>query len=442
MTSVGGPPTPTPRYRVQSLVFESGERFSLLIDRKTGIPLFNPTLYSLNELRASNRASASISQANRSIMVLTQSLESDGIDLGERLSQGQLLSASEIDSFLRLCYMPQGDIDALQPVAPNSNRNTRRQHSREGARMNMSAIDAPKALASSTASIRFHYGGAYIVWCARRQILRLGQEDAERSGLAIALAEIQEAFKARLAGGRREGISQRKGLPENQAERLLAVAHPISSENPWKGKHVRARNYLIVAWLINLGVRIGELLGLRVSDVNFQSNEVVIARRADEKLDPRKYQPNTKTNDRLLGLSDDLANLTREYVLKYRKAQGRAKGHPYLFVANGSGAPLTLVAVTKLFRELRAKCPGLPVDLSPHLLRHTWNDRFSEEMDKRRVEAAEEERLREYQMGWKSGSKSAKTYTRRHVERKAMEAGRNLQAKHRVQGVVKNDASK
>lgn len=78
MTSVGGPPTPTPRYRVQSLVFESGERFSLLIDRKTGIPLFNPTLYSLNELRASNRASATISQANRSIMVLTQSLESDG----------------------------------------------------------------------------------------------------------------------------------------------------------------------------------------------------------------------------------------------------------------------------------------------------------------------------------------------------------------------------
>jgi len=48
-------------------------------------------------------------------------------------------------------------------------------------------------------------------------------------------------------------------------------------------------------------------------------------------------------------------------------------------------------------------------------------------MDKRRVSSAEEEKIRSYLMGWKGGSGTASTYTRRHIERKAREAALLLQ---------------
>jgi hypothetical protein len=47
---------------------ESGERLPILVSR-SGLPLFDPTLYVLAELRARNRSGATIEQALRAIMV-------------------------------------------------------------------------------------------------------------------------------------------------------------------------------------------------------------------------------------------------------------------------------------------------------------------------------------------------------------------------------------
>lgn len=433
-----------PEYCVRNLVFESGERFSLLVDKTTGIPLFEPTLFALTVLRAKNRASDTIAQVNRSIKVAKQTLDHHGIDLDARLAEGRILATHEIDSFLSICSMRQSDIDALPANEVGSATASRRVASLESARMKATTAATEERVKRSTAGIRFYYGGAYIVWHARRRLLDLGLNHSTRAGLADALKELTQALDSRAPGGDRDSIHQRMGLTEAQTAQLLKVVDPTSDDNPWRGSHIRDRNFLIVMWLLNLGIRKGELLGIRISDVNFQSNEVLIARRPDEKTDPRKYQPKTKTNDRLLGLSEDLSALTRRYILKYRKAQGGSKKHPYLFVANGTGAPLTLVAVNKVFQQLRAKCPGLPDELTPHQLRHTWNDRFSEEMDLRRIDPVDEERQRAYQMGWKSGSKSAKTYTRRHVVRESTKAARSLQGKHKVKkmGIKNGDANR
>lgn len=42
----------------------------------------------------------------------------------------------------------------------------------------------------------------------------------------------------------------------------------------------------MLRWLLELGIRRGELLGVRLCDVDFQKLEVFIARRADSKDDP------------------------------------------------------------------------------------------------------------------------------------------------------------
>ena len=61
------------------------------------------------------------------------------------------------------------------------------------------------------------------------------------------------------------------------------------------------------------------------------------------------------------------------------------------------------------------------------VLRHTWNDFYSEEMDKNRVGEEQEKKTRSYLMGWSETSGTAATYTRRHIRKKAQAASLQLQ---------------
>jgi integrase len=183
--------------------------------------------------------------------------------------------------------------------------------------------------------------------------------------------------------------------------------------------HAQKRNYLIILWLLRLGLRRGELLGLRVSDIDFVRGRVTILRRADDIDDPRTLQPNAKTLPRQLELDRELIELTEDYVLSDRLAFARARRHDFLFVASGTGLPLSLPSITKLFRVLSAQPAMQATPLCAHLLRHTWNERFSEIVDLKGVPEETEKRVRSYLMGWSDISKSAAWYTRRHVKKKA-----------------------
>lgn len=88
---------------------------------------------------------------------------------------------------------------------------------------------------------------------------------------------------------------------------------------------------------------------------------------------------------------------------------------------------MSLPALNKVFNVLREKCPELPTSLSPHVMRHSWNDRFSEEMDKRQTAEESEKKIRSYLMGWSETSSTAATYTRRHTRKKAQEVSLKMQ---------------
>ena len=414
-------------YRVQTVVFASGERFPLLMEAGTGLPLFDATVFLLTQLRATNRASSTLEQAARAVMVLHQILDFLLIDLAARFSHGQVLQMSEVEAICRLCRLQQSALDEM--VCSDSRRPQRGSvHSLEQVRMAVGSASNGKDVSAQTAAIRLIYIRDYIRWLANRSLLARDARNANREHWSATASVMLEAISARIPGSSgRNVVGLRQGILSSELDRLVEVTHPDSPENPWKGAHVRRRNRLIILCLLQLGLRKSELLGLRLSDINFQSNEVLVARRPDDPVDPRVKEPNAKTRDRLLHLSDELAELTREYVMTDRKSLPGARRHPFLIVAIRTGHPLTKVAVNKLFVELRSKVTGLPEQLSPHVLRHTWNDQFSELMDEKGVAPELEEQLRSQQMGWKNGSKTAATYTRRHVDRKAREASLHLQ---------------
>jgi integrase len=407
-------------------MFSSGERFFVLQKKATGEPLFEPTLFVTNVARANGLASATIKQVLTSIMVLQLALDDMRIDLEERLSEGRLLGLNEVEAIIGYCRSGVARIVDTLPLkheglAPKV-------ISLEKARMRSGAAQETGLVDAQTTGVRVRYLRDYLDWLAKKRELKLGPAHPQFAGLSSIRELIYQAFTERVPKVfAKDEEEQRQGLSEEAMAQLRAVIEPSASNNPWKGEAIKLRNQLMVEYLISLGFRVGELLGIRISNISFQANEVTIKRQADEADDPRTRQPNTKTRSRTVPASDDLMSKTQHYITRVRSRQGTARKHDWLFVSNGAGKPLSLSAVNKIFDDIRAACPDLLADLTPHVLRHSWNDAFTALMDERKVSEEQEIKMRNELMGWSPKSKTAATYTRRVTRKKAKEAGRALQ---------------
>jgi site-specific recombinase XerD len=413
-------------FKVKLLKLGSGERFPILLNGE-GQPLFETTVYVLTELRARNQATNTISSSLRAIQVFYQFLAMRGIVMNERLSSGQLLTLSDVEDLTRLCRLPLEQIDAAQTGAMVKTEVCRKVVSLEKCRVRLQE-NVQKEVEPAFAGSRMRYIRGYVEWLVANHLGKSGLNRQAGESLQASLNRVVSAIDARIPKARHQGVTgQREGLAPESIVELLRVVWPQSPANPWKGEHTRHRNALIVQWLYYLGLRRGELLGVRVQDIDFRKGTVTIHRRADDVKDPRTNQPQTKTKAREIPLGEGLRSLTYEYVMSHRSALKGAMKHDFLFCADVTGRPMSLPTLNKVFVVLRKKCSDLPAALCPHVMRHTWNDRFSEEMDKRNTSEESEKKLRSYLMGWSETSGTAATYTRRHTRKKAQEVSLKMQ---------------
>ena len=222
-----------------------------------------------------------------------------------------------------------------------------------------------------------------------------------------------------------------KTIEEEDLEILLSVIDPQCELNPFD-KKVRHRNQLIVIILHSLGIRCGELLNLRVEDIDFAAQMLFIRRRADSIEDTRVNQPLVKTLERNLPMSDELTRLLHSYITGERKANIRKKKHGYLFITHKEGEtrgdPLSVPSYHKIIYRLRSIDSGLS-ELTGHKFRHTWNYLFSKLMDESTDYVSEEmqEKMRSNHMGWEPGSGTAQTYNRRFIVKESVKAALQLQ---------------
>ena len=417
----------SPRYAVQTIRLVSGERLPVLLDQAVGEPLFEPTVYAISELRSANQASNSIEAALRAVMVLHVFLELRHIDLTQRLREGEVLGLGEIDELVRLCRRPMKQLHALLDVQEDHAANPTQVTSLEKHRMKQDATENGKDVTSAGSRVR--YIRDYLRWRVNNHLSQHGMDQASRLVLTSAGTRATEAFNARIPSpGARNTVGGREGLSQDAIDRLLKIIDPESPANPWHRKFCKIRNQLAIHWLYELGIRRGELMGLEITAINFGNNTVAIVRNADSARDPRHRQPLTKTLDRILPISERLARMTSDYILHVRKEKKAGLSHGFLFVSSGTGAPLTLIGLNKIFEVLRKKCPELPDELTPHVLRHTNNDEFSRKMDEKKIPEQQEEKLRSYLMGWKPTSKTAGTYTKRHVRKQASAVSLEIQS--------------
>ena len=413
-------------FAVKTALLPSGERLPLLCSRSTGIPLFDPTVWSISELRARNLSSSTLKQALRAVMVLNLVLDRLGVDVESRFDEGRLIDLGEVEEITRQCRLSLQEL--AEEEAPEPRLVSAKVVSLEKARMRSSSTPHPSPVDQNTLAIRIRYIRDYLKWRAKTRLLRLGPRHELYSALRTTADTVESTLTARIpTSSGRNSLEEREGLSPEALAALRRIIDPTCHDNPWKSEYLRERNALIVKWFLSLGLRRGELLGVRISDINFQANEVLIARNADSPDDPRKEQPNTKTLARLLVLDKDLAALTREYIVGARRNIPGARKHEFLIVADGTGAPLTLGGLNKVFETLRNHCPELPRNFNAHVLRHTWNDLFSALMKARKVPEEAEKKMRSHIMGWSANSTSAATYTRRYTREQARKASLALQ---------------
>jgi hypothetical protein len=176
----------------------SGERLPVLLD-SVGQPLFGPTVYSLTELRARNRAANTIGNALRALLVFYLFLDLQKIDLGMRLDAGQLLALGEIEDLVRLCRFPVEKLSLMLDEA-ETKRGPAPVLSIEKHRMRLGVI-AEEEIVPASAATRLRCIRDYLGWLATDCLFRHGADKTYRATLESAGQFVANAINARLPSG-------------------------------------------------------------------------------------------------------------------------------------------------------------------------------------------------------------------------------------------------
>lgn len=405
------------KFVAQRIVFRNGERHSLLL-RVGGLPVHEVTLY-LGKFRNKGRAANTIHFVCSCLAILYRELQEARIDLLQRLSMGQFLTTQELDRLVTSARYRADDLEEDSDEGKTNVIDIRR----IGVRRSQKLVERqPVDVQTYASRLRYmadflSYIAGYVASTLPRSERRDLEADAERS-LTAFREHIPEVSK-------RAKLGARVGLSLEEQDQVLAVVHPDSPDNPWVRGFIRRRNWLIVVLLLASGMRRGELLGLQIGDIHPSQPKLNILRRADSPNDRRIRQPNTKTYDRTIELSASIMKALQTY-LKERRSIKTARSIPQLIVSEDGNA-LSMQAIDKIFKELRAAVPGVSVPLTSHVMRHTWNERFSEQAEAMNLPEVAEQRARNNQQGWSDHSNTAATYTRRYTERKGKELTRKIQ---------------
>lgn len=399
-------------HAIRSFVLPDGERYCLLIHVPSGVPLYYPALYVTTKIRNASTSVSVMEAALSAINILLAFCRERKINLEERVLTKEFFAIPELDGLRDACQQRLRHYElASTGTPPLKTLKAPTHHDRVGLAHEYN---------------RLTYLSKYLVWLISTLLGNRLDERCARQVKALA-----NALNARRP--------TRKGRNAESGVRALGDAELMALEgvqreggSPFKDEGVVVRNRLILRMLVGLGLRSGELLGVRIRDVDFHKNQLVVMRRPDQKDDPRVRQPRAKSLDRRIPLSDMLAKELYDYVVRYRRAIPGARKHDYLFITHKSGptqgAPLSISALQALMKVTARSTPEL-AGLHGHRLRHTWNDRFSREMDERESPPpeGEQEQVRAWSMGWKQGSGTAATYNKRFIEEKAQDIQLKLQ---------------
>lgn len=412
------------RYHVQTLVFENGERYPILMG-EDDMPHFYITLWVTTKLRSEGKAVNTISNKLEHVKWFLIWQDQEKRNIYDEFKSGNFLQVEDIQnikSFLKL------DISHLKKSS-NKNRNKI---------VNINSSPTLIEFSDSVGS-NHHYNRMtsvieYLVFLARIAAQFNNSAEIEKK-----IQIMEKQFKAARPTGRKKSENLKHlNLSKELVQEFMEVAHFDNPLNPFKNPDIRFRNYLMFRLMENHGIRSGELLSLKLTHLTLHGNKKSfwVRRNQDDIYDARKIQRVAKTKERMLIISDETADLISFYIIELRKKLKNSMSHPYLFVTHRKGKteglPLSGSTFDNTIFSTMKKVSNKFSALHPHYFRHNWNEIFSEKVDENNKLASEghenyqtidsgtEAKMRMHLMGHSSES-SGNIYNQRHITRKANE---------------------
>lgn len=202
-------------------------------------------------------------------------------------------------------------------------------------------------------------------------------------------------------------------IPDEVFCRMLEMIHPSSPNNPFKGS--RIRNYLMVSTLCDTGIRRGALAKMKISDLMLHGtfDQIRIYKTGIDQTESRREKGNQKTpNAHYAHIHQKLMHQIKFYIDHVRFQIPGTDKHDFIFVSEKNsrgtlGVELSLKSINGIFNVISE---SLGFHVHPHLLRHKWNEVFSEKGRSQGKDYRVVEEARKYAMGWEPNSSMNATY--------------------------------
>jgi len=386
-------------FRIEQLRLETGERYVLTVG-SDGMPVWWPNLFCTVCILLPGRGYSTMQAKMAAIRDFHNLCGRLGIDIDARIESLELF--------------PEAEIVALrEELRPRNSE----------ARGSGSADVRGKAGKNGHWKSRLIAVRDYIVWRANQVIDRLPLRDP---GLPEARRRI-EALPKRLVGGLKvHSNTSEEGMDEKTERAFLDAITPGHPTNPFR-KRNQYRNQAL--WLLYYaGLRRSAPLVLtgRHLHLNDDKPYVFVPRTQDDPEDPREEEPRNKTLAHDVSLTPETAATLHRFVVHHRPTYPNARKSKFVFFSQ-EGKPLSIGSVVFMYKQLRAKVPGLAKDFTTHMVRRTNKDRMGDAAEELGWDSDVEESVTNQQSGWTRSSKTRLTYQRRRLRQKANDLSLKMQ---------------
>ncbi|TXF75844.1 site-specific tyrosine recombinase XerD [Chryseobacterium sp.] len=161
--------------------------------------------------------------------------------------------------------------------------------------------------------------------------------------------EMREDNPSTLLEGPKLGLYLPDTLSFEDVERIIKAINVTTD--------LGQRNRCMIEVLYGCGLRVSELIDLRISDINFKENYLKVIGKGDK--------------SRLVPLADITSHLIKEYIQNVRSHYKINKKHEDILFLNSRGSSMSRVIVFIIIKELTEKA-GISKKISPHTFRHSF----------------------------------------------------------------------
>ena len=388
-----------------------------MVNVKTGIPDFYSTLWVTVELR-NQSAVNTIRNKLIAIQWLMSWEKGNNLVISDLIHREIVLTSEQLESLIQHMRL-----NAKKQKNVNS---TKKNVLMKG---QTQFIDIYSSASFSHQYNRLTIISEYILFLSK--VIRVSNEYIEKITKLVALIK-----KARPQNHKTLSIKPESELPDGLLDEFMSIANFSNPNNPFQDIGIRKRNHLMFILLKELGIRRGELLSIQIPfiDIGTAKSSITIRRTHDDKFDTRRKQAVSKTKERRLPISQNIAQLINDYIMNYRSKIPNANKHPYLFVTHRKGKtqgnPISTSSFDNVIVPTMKKIDPKFSIIHPHIFRHEWNLDFSRKVDKNNqsvnndsshkdfISPEKEAKMRQHLMGHTS-EKSGNIYNQRYIREKA-----------------------